>query len=93
MSLLEEIYNGNIRFSERSSSHNQAYRLYAAQLDELEDKLKAMLNPEGQKVLLAYSDAFSNIGNESTAHGFQLGFQTGALLMIELFTGAAVALP
>jgi len=93
MSLLREIYYGNIMFTETGIMENREYRKRNDKLNKLEEEFKTSLNAGQQEMLIEYNNAFTSVNSISEAEGFLFGFKTGALLMIELLTGADIDIP
>ena len=93
MGILEEIYHGNIMFTEIGTQDKEEYCRWSDKMHEVEEKLTSGLLPEQKELFNKYSNAFCSVNAISETEQFMFGFKIGALLMIETFTGADVYLP
>lgn len=93
MGLLEEIYHGNIMFTEADIMQNKEYRKWSDKLSALEKKLESGLLPEQSELFSQYSNTFVSMGSVAEWEKFKFGFRVGTLMMIETLTGAEAFLP
>lgn len=84
MSVLEELYNGNINPSERYIKENSKYQKQNKQLAELIDKLIPMLNEDEKRICENIGDILSSMSFISERESFLFGFRTGAQMILEI---------
>lgn len=90
MSILKELYRGNIRPSERSMKEGSDYQQLEYQACALEDAFRAELSAEGKKAYAAYVDkrlALMEIDNcDMFIKGFRLGVKFLLAVLMEYDT-------
>ena len=82
--LLEDLYFGNIKPCERIYEKKGELNAAMAELAQLEEKVLALLDTEGRKLFLAFSNQQARINMLTAFDHFQCGFRMGAKLLIEV---------
>ena len=78
MSILEELYNGNINPSEKYVKNGSAHQKLSKQLMEHIDELMALLNDGEKQLCEKIGDVVSELNYLSEKECFIEGFRTGA---------------
>ena len=83
--ILMNLFNGNLKLSERPPSDLPMSDYYAKEFGKLKKQFDSLLNEEGQELLgeLLETSAFESHYNDMDS--FATGFRFGALLMVEVF--------
>lgn len=82
--LLEDLYFGNIKPCERMYEKKGELNAAMAELSRLEEKVLSLLDAEGRKLFLAFSNQQARINTLTAFDNFQCGFRMGAKLLIEV---------
>lgn len=86
MSILEELYNGNINPVERFVKKESEYQRISRDISKRQDSLYKTLTQEEREI---YEDIFENnykLEYISEKEGFIQGFRLGAKIMLEILT-------
>lgn len=86
MQILEDLYLGDVRPSERSGSRN---RQHVKALDELlkaEEELSASFSEEQKKLFEVFTDAQREVSILTDAETFTYSFKLGAKIMLDVLT-------
>ena len=87
MTILEELYHGNINPSESESLRsNPEYKNLIALTAQAQDKLIAALNDEHKKLFDNYIVNVEELSTIIEVNCFKTGFKLGARLTIEAYT-------
>lgn len=84
MSVLEELYNGNINPSEKYIKNGSEYQKLSKELTESIDELMLLLNNEEKQLCERIIDNVLELGCISEKEHFIEGFRTGAQIMWEI---------
>lgn len=84
MSILEELYKGNVNPSDKYIKENSEYAEINKQLTKYIDELLPLLNDEEKQLCEKIADTASNLGYISEKERFVEGFCTGAQIVLEL---------
>lgn len=86
-SILEELYNGNIRPFEVILSRNPEYRPLNQKISEMTENWRKRLNKEEFKELEELMDMRSEVNDMHTTAAFIHGFKLGAAVLVEVMDG------
>ena len=84
MTVLEELWYGNLEPSEFDSSSSKEYKELLHLVGRNEEKLLTTMTEEQKELFSKYSDAVREFQALAECLLFQRGFQLGARLMIEV---------
>lgn len=84
MSVLEELYNGNINPSEKFIKKGSEYDKLTKQFSDCSDKLMKLLNNEQKALLNESSDIMSNLCYINEKEAFTEGFCIGAQMILDI---------
>ena len=87
MHILEQLYIGNVRPSERSFKRNSQYARALAEAAKAGDALIETLNVEQKELFEAFMDAQREVMVLTDAETFIYGFRTGAKIMMDVLLG------
>lgn len=90
MGILEDFANGNINPNERGFKRNTEYGRAVKAVSDSEDKLLVTLNEGEKKLYEDYFKAQMDLESLSLTGRFIEGYRLGALMMLEVLTGAKV---
>ena len=93
MNILEELYCGNIRPSERSIKEGSEYQRLDHQASALEDTFRAELSPEGKKAYAAYVDKRLALMDIDSCDMFIKGYRLGMKFLLAVLTEYDTQLP
>lgn len=86
MSVLEELWYGNLEPSEYSFSSSQEYKELLHLVSRNEEKLLSTMTQEQKKLFSRYSDCAREFQSLTELLLFQSSFKLGAKLMAEMMT-------
>jgi len=86
-SILKELFNGEIFPAEHTAPVDQKNRKTVCQIFDIMDLLHKQLSPEQYKKLEDLMDLNADNSYTENYQMFSYGFNLGALLIIEIFTG------
>ena len=84
MSIIEELYNGNINPSEKFIKKGSEYANLTKQVSDCSVKLMSILNIEQKALLNESSDIMSNLCYINEKEAFTEGFCIGAKMMLDI---------
>ncbi len=84
MSILEELYDGNINPSQMFIKNGSEYKTLCAQLAEYTSELMSLLNSEEKQLFEKISDKNADLTYLSEKDRFMEGFRIGANIMWEI---------
>ena len=93
MNILEELYCGNIRPSERTIREGSEYKQLDNQASALESAFYAELSAEGKKVYNAYVEKRLALMDIDTCDMFIKGYRLGMKLLLAVLTEYDTQLP
>ena len=82
MNILEELYCGNIRPSERAIKEGSEYQQLQRQASALEDAFRAELSPDGKKVYDAYVEKRIKLTDIDGCDLFIKGYRLGVKFLL-----------
>lgn len=85
--ILEALANENFLVCLRDIEHCSKAEQSIKRICKLEENLKATLNSEEKELLEKLEENISDVGSINETNRFIYGFQLGALIMIEVFSG------
>ena len=86
MQILEDLYLGDVRPSERSGNQNKQYKKALDTLVEIEETLNASLNEEQKKLFECFTDAQREVCVLTDVDTFTYSFKLGAKIMLDVLT-------
>jgi DNA integrity scanning protein DisA with diadenylate cyclase activity len=86
-SILKQFYLGNLITNPPHIKPNSPLSHAVNSIVESEDKLMAMLNDEGKKILEKFSSTQMEVNALSCADNFLYGYKLGALMTMEVLNG------
>ena len=86
MSILEEIWFGNVHPGELNMKKNSPYKELLALMIRHQDDLLPRLNDEEKEIFEKYADAASEMYSHTNLAAFVSGFTLGAKIMVEVLT-------
>ena len=84
MTILNELYNGNIEPAQRFVKKGSEYQSLQNELAEMAEQLTATLNKEQKQLLLKVEDVLLNLNSISEEEIYIDGFCTGAKMLLEI---------
>lgn len=93
MTILENLWFGNIAPVDRSFTRGSEVRKLLEALTANEDIFTAELSTEGQRAYTEYDKLISRISEISECDAFGKGFRLGARLMLEILTEENTQMP
>ena len=86
MTTLENLYNGNINFVDKSIKRGSEYDRLTRVLSELEDKLRENINTQEQQIYEEILKTRFEQEDIMLTETFVDGFRLGAQIMLEVFS-------
>ena len=86
MSILEEIWFGNVHPGELNMKKHSPYKELLALMIRHQDDLLPRLNDEEKEIFEKYTDAASEMYSHTNLAAFVSGFTLGAKIMVEVLT-------
>ena len=86
MQILEDLYIGEVRLSERSGSRNRQYVKALNELVKVEEELSASLNDEQKRLFVSFEDAQREVSVQTDIETFTYAFKLGAKIMLDVLT-------
>ena len=86
MSILEEIWFGNVHPGELNMKKHNPYKELLALMIRHQDDLLPRLNDEEKEIFEKYADAASEMYSYTNLAAFVSGFTLGAKIMVEVLT-------
>ncbi len=86
MSILEEIWYGNVHPGELNLKKHSPYKELLALMIRHQDDLLPRLNDEEKEIFEKYADAASEMYSHTNCEVFISGFKLGAKIMVEVLT-------
>lgn len=86
MTILEELYNGNVNPLARFIKDESEYQKLNHQVSEYIDKLMVSLNDEEKQLYEKIADGICGMGYISEKETFIEGFRLGAQMMLEVIS-------
>ncbi|MCI1965122.1 MAG: hypothetical protein LKJ17_03165 [Oscillospiraceae bacterium] len=83
--ILSDLYNGKLNPIAQEVVHGSDYQKAMEQANELEEKLKAMLNQEQTALLEEFISAHLQLSCVGSEERFTYGFRLGARMILEIF--------
>jgi len=87
MTILENLWYGNIRPIEEFVDGNAEYRSLLRLAGNNREKFEATLSPEQSELFEKYCTAVNEMNATAEVQAFSYGFRLGVRLMIEAFSG------
>ena len=84
MSVLEELWYGNLEPSEYSFSYSQEYKELLHLVSRNEDKLLSTMTQEQKELFSRYADCIREFQSLTELRVFQSSFKLGAKMMAEM---------
>ena len=84
MQILEDLYLGDVRPSERSGNRNRQHVKALDELIKAEEELSASLSEEQKKIFEAFTDAQREVSILTDAETFTYSFKLGAKIMLDV---------
>ena len=91
MSILDELWYGNINPQEQSKDNNRAIRELLNLMGRNRDQLQATLTPEQQVILEKYDDCVNEMYGLIEAAVFAYAFRLGGRLMLATLLGEDIS--
>ena len=86
MSILEELWYGNINPDELNIKKHSPYKELLALMIRHQDDLLSRLNDEEKEIFEKYADATNEMYSHTNLAAFISGFTLGAKIMVEVLT-------
>ncbi len=86
MQILEDLYIGEVRPSERCGSRNRQHVKALNELVKVEEELSASLNDEQKKLFAVFEDAQREVSVLTDIETFTYAFKLGAKIMLDVLT-------
>ena len=86
MQILEDLYLGDVRPSERSGKRSQQYIKALDEIVKAEEALSASLNEDQKKLFQVFEDAQREVSVLTDAETFTYSFKLGAKIMLDVLT-------
>ena len=90
MQILEELFLGDVRPSERSGKRNAQYRKALDDAIKADDAFRQMLAEEQKKLFEALLDAQRELSILTDAETFIYSFRIGAKIMMDVLVGGEI---
>lgn len=84
MTLLEDLWYGNVNPHEAILTENRRYKHLLALMGRNRDELSETLNVKQQETLEKYDEAMNELHSLAEVEAFSFGFRLGIRLMIEV---------
>ena len=84
MTILNELYNGNIEPAQRFVKKGSEYQSLQNEFAEMAEQLTATLNKEQKQLFLKVEDVLLNLNSISEEEIYIDGFCTGAKMLLEI---------
>ena len=86
MQILEDLYIGEVRPSERCGSRNRQYVKALNELVKVEETLSASLSDEQKRLFASFEDAQREVSVLTDIDTFTYAFKLGAKIMLDVLT-------
>ena len=86
MTVLENLYNGNINFADKSIKRGSEYDRLAQVSSELEDKLRESISKQEKQIYEELFEIRFQQEDIMLTETFVEGFRLGAQIMLEIFS-------
>ena len=93
MTILENLWHGNITPSVRAVEYGSEYDMLAAASNDFEEIFTAELSAEGKRAYAEFCKLADALTDISECDAFSKGFRLGAALMLEILSEEKTQLP